>query len=487
VAPLIDPSTPFDPFRVQIARAFRELTLHQVRISSGRRLLRPSDHPADAARALRLRAAVQAAGNSADAAAQARLAVESQATALQTISLRLTEARARAEQAASGIAGETDLRNLATEIDSILEEILSLANGAEDGRFLFSGSRTTTAPFSLTRAGGQVASVEYEGDSLSRRVRFGPLDERAVDLPGDRAFLSFDRRTTTILGSTGLGLVSGAADTMTGSARLVLSHLSTTLGDGLLPGGGDATSGLRPGTSTASDTILGSHTLAVTQDPSGGGTISLNGGPPVAFTGGETDLAVADGTGAIVHVDVTGLVTGFSGNVAATGSGQIAVEGGPPAPLAFVDSFVLDDGTGRVVHLDTSGVRTSGDAVVVFPGTESIFDALIAIRDEILAAADSGNRQELADRIQVRLGSLDAAHDGLLSSLSELGTRGASFERMESAFGLLGVNSEERRAAVEDLDLVDASIRLARAEATYQAALAVAARVATTPRLMDFL
>jgi len=487
VALLIDPSTPFDPFRVQIARAFRELTLNQVRISSGRRLLRPSDHPADAARALRFRAAVQAAGASAEAAAEARFAVASQENALQTISLRIAEARARAAQAGSGIAGEPDLRNLATEIDNILEEILSLSNGKDDSRFLFAGSRTGTVPFVATRVGGKIASVAYAGDSITRRVRLSALDERPVDLAGDRVFLSFDRGATSILGSTGLALAAGASDTMTGSARILLQHVATTLGDGLLPGGGDTASGLRLGASSSADTILGAHTVSVTQDPSGGGTISLNGGPPVAFTGTETDLAVGDGTGALVHLDVTALVAGFSGDVAASGSGQIGVEGGPFTPLAFSSGFVLDDGTGRVVHLDTSGARLSGDALVVFPGTESIFEALAGLRDEILAAADGTSRPNLADRIQVRLASLDVAHEGILSALSELGTRGAGFERMESAFELLGVHNEERRASVEDLDLVDASIRLTRAEATYQAALAVAARAASSPRLLDFL
>src|SRR5690606_1827628 len=112
--------------------------------------------------------------------------------------------------------------------------------------------------------------------------------------------------------------------------------------------------------------------------------LSIGGGDPVSFDGSETDLAVTAPDGSVIHVDVTGLLPGFSGDVNVVADGTISVNGGPPQALSFQEDFVATSADGRVVHLDTTNVKRTGGNLAVFPGTESVFDVLIGLRDDIL-------------------------------------------------------------------------------------------------------
>lgn len=78
---------------------------------------------------------------------------------------------------------------------------------------------------------------------------------------------------------------------------------------------GHERSGLRPGESCRRASYRGPYLEGVLAIDQPRGTLSLDGGPPVVFTGGEQDLRVEDPEGRFVHVDVTGLREGFVGEV----------------------------------------------------------------------------------------------------------------------------------------------------------------------------
>ena len=473
--------------RYDLNATYARLAQAQIEISSGRRIHVLSDDPADGARALDTRVSLLRTGQARDSVVAAQFSSERQAELLESISTIIADARATAVAAGNGVNSEAELKTFATELDGKLAELISIANTKLEGRYLFSGSKVNTPPILTKSSNGSVISVSYAGDDLTRTVRLGPYDTKPVDVSGLDAFFSLNRGPSSFAGPSGLAGKTNASDTMVGSEKIVVTHTATTIGDGVLPGGGDSVSGLAPGTSTADDTLLGSHTLSVTSDPLGAGSfISVDGGDPVAFDGTETDLQLTAPGGGVLHVDVTGLTPGYTGDVATQGDGEISVEGQPPVALTFQDDFVLEDGTGRVVHLDTTTLHREGVNVAVFPGTESVFDVMIGLRDDVTGG--SGFPPEsLASRIQARLTSLDRGHDSILGSMADLGSRSAAFQRIGESLSFFEVSLEERSGQLEGADVFKSSFDLAEAESAYQAALVAAGKLNNLPSLINYI
>ncbi len=486
----ITPLIQFERIQYDLTRAYARLAAAQNQISTGKRILFVSEDTASASSALNVRNSLSKAFEQRESVTSARFASDTQSATLEEVSSLIIQARATGLEAAAGTKSPTDLATLAAEIDGILKQIIGRANTHFDGRHIFAGSKIGVLPFKETTASGFTAGVTYLGDDIARQVRLGPAEVKNVDLTGADAFLTYQRGSTSIASQIGLEPTPGANDTVVGTKKISITHVSTTFGDGLGAGGADSVSGLAPGASSANDSIVGpagAHKLTVLNDPlSGGPTISLDGGPPVSFTGTETDLKLTGDGGTVVHVDVSALAPGFEGVVDLQADATIAIEGGAPQALAFSGDYLLKDGEGRVVHLDTSSVDRVGDSLAVFPGTETVFDVLIGLRDELLGKTGFPS-QGYVERVQSRLLALDRSHDGVLSGLAELGARSESFDRIANSLAVFELALEERRGQLEDTDLLVASLDLSNAESGYETALAVAARISRGPSLLDYL
>ncbi|MBI3376530.1 MAG: flagellar hook-associated protein FlgL [Betaproteobacteria bacterium] len=137
-----------------------ELLRTQQQLSSGQRMLAPSDDPIGASQALTLRSAeaitAQYATN--QSAAQASLSLAE--SSLGTIGELLNSARTLVVNAGNGSLTNSDRQSIAIELRGMYKELLGLANSRDgQGRFLFAGFQDGTAPFSDTAAG-----VVYNGD-----------------------------------------------------------------------------------------------------------------------------------------------------------------------------------------------------------------------------------------------------------------------------------------------------------------------------------
>nr|WP_321272593.1 flagellar hook-associated protein FlgL [uncultured Tolumonas sp.] len=79
----------------------------------------------------------------------------------------MSELRSLAVQAGNGTYGSDDLASVAEQMQSLLDTLVDLSNATDsDGSYLFSGSKSDTAPVSVDSSG----NYTYEGDSYQLGV-----------------------------------------------------------------------------------------------------------------------------------------------------------------------------------------------------------------------------------------------------------------------------------------------------------------------------
>lgn len=132
---------------LQAADARRKLDEAQERVSSGRRINRPSDDPAGAAAVLRLRTSQAEVAGFARSAAEVNSALLTGDTALDSYEQLIDRARTLLGQAVSDVANTTTKEATATQIEGMRDALLQLANQQSGNRYVFGGTKQSAPPF----------------------------------------------------------------------------------------------------------------------------------------------------------------------------------------------------------------------------------------------------------------------------------------------------------------------------------------------------
>lgn len=166
----------------------REILHLQDQLSTGRRVVSPSDNPINARRALSLRTLISNSQQYLDNISAISPQFQETSTSIETIYEYGQRARELALQAANGTYGPEQLNNIAAEIDQLLEGVLLTANHTTNGRYIFGGTRTDAPPYVATRdAGGQITSVGYVGNNEAIRMAVSDNATMAINEPGPSA------------------------------------------------------------------------------------------------------------------------------------------------------------------------------------------------------------------------------------------------------------------------------------------------------------
>lgn len=141
---------------------------------------------------------------------------------------QLTTAISLATQAANGTLNSANLSSIQQEASGIRDSIVSLANTAYTGTYLFAGSKGTTVPYSS-------ATAAYAGDSKVQSISTPAGQSVQVGLAGDAVFGPVLSALNTFIADLGTGTASAVSqDSANLSAALKsLSAQRTTL-DGSL-------------------------------------------------------------------------------------------------------------------------------------------------------------------------------------------------------------------------------------------------------------
>ncbi len=292
----------------QVARGIRNNLLALVRaqeqVSTGKRILRPSDDGVGTAIAMSLtrqKAAVEAhlTGVNSVQPVLATSTIE-----LEEASEVLSEARALVLQAMNGSQSPSDRAAIGDQIEQIADTLFEIANTRFGDRYLFAGTDTVNPPF-VNDPAGTDRYVSYRGDTNEQLIRIGNGTTVSINLPGNQIFGGDQTTGTSYSGLTGLASGSNA-DSGSGYTSLFLRTDSVT---------GANVAGMDLG-SAGGHTILGDHVLEI---DAVNRTARLGNGPAVSIPtppgdnlivrnedGGQVVLDMTAWTGAFVTTTLTG-------------------------------------------------------------------------------------------------------------------------------------------------------------------------------------
>jgi flagellar hook-associated protein 3 FlgL len=190
----------------------------QQQISTGHRILTPSDDPVGAARALDLTQS-QSINTQFGANRQAvSNALSTEEGVLQGTTSLLQDTKTLAISAGNGALNDSDRAAIATDLRGRLDALISQANATDGtGNYIFAGFQVTNPPFSSAATGAQ-----YTGDQGQRLVQVATSRQMGVSDPGDAVFQNITNTgalSVTPTAGNG-GSVSASAVTVDGSVPL---------------------------------------------------------------------------------------------------------------------------------------------------------------------------------------------------------------------------------------------------------------------------
>jgi len=162
----------------------------ELQISTGKSVNEPSDNPTAAA--LLVENNDQAIFNSGYlqslSAVQGQLATAS--STLSSVTTALRQALSLGVEAGGGTLSASDQAAIADQLQGIQSQLVSLANTAYEGHYIFAGTNTNTAPFAADPS--NLSGVTYAGNTDVNKVSIGNGYKLAVNVPGSQLFLASD-------------------------------------------------------------------------------------------------------------------------------------------------------------------------------------------------------------------------------------------------------------------------------------------------------
>jgi len=108
---------------------------------------------------------------------------------LGSVVAQLNQAISLATEADNGTLNASDENSISTQIAGIRDEVMSLANTSYQGQYIFGGSQTGAAPFTLDSSTSP-ATVTYNGDSDINSLVSPTGQSIQLNLPGNQVFTS---------------------------------------------------------------------------------------------------------------------------------------------------------------------------------------------------------------------------------------------------------------------------------------------------------
>lgn len=160
------------------------------RLSTGKRILTPSDDPIASAQALLIKQADGRNQQLQGARKDANDALTRQEVVLKDVTDVITNIKQKLVAANNGGLSDSDRQALKTDLQNYKEQLLSLANSrGSSGNYLFGGYQNDKAPFEM----GKDGQVIYHGGDAPITIKIDESREVIISHTGEDAFLTGGR------------------------------------------------------------------------------------------------------------------------------------------------------------------------------------------------------------------------------------------------------------------------------------------------------
>ncbi|OUS29696.1 flagellar hook-associated protein 3 [Gammaproteobacteria bacterium 45_16_T64] len=190
-----------------------KLSTTQLQLAAGKRIIKPSDDPIGSGIALSIKQLIQTSEQFVSNGQTGQTKLEVVESSLASVTDILNRSRDLVLQGSNGTLSGQDRRSLALEIESRLQELVSLANTqTASGDYIFSGFATNVAPYTRDIAGNFI----YNGDQGKQFVDVNSSLEVQTNFSGSELFSDVPTGNGTFqtLGSSsnqGTGVISGGS------------------------------------------------------------------------------------------------------------------------------------------------------------------------------------------------------------------------------------------------------------------------------------
>jgi flagellar hook-associated protein 3 FlgL len=212
-------------FMANLESLNERLNKTSIQVSSGKKLSQLKDSPADSAQLVAI-------SEQASEIDQYQSNIDSGSylmgmadSILNEVNNLVTAVYAKGSQSASETIGSDARTTIAEEIRSLRDQIMSLANSQAFGRYLFAGSRTSSAPFIMSGD-----SVAYQGNDDANKISIDDGLEIQTGIPGSGAFSSIFSAIDSLLTNMDGNNLSGI-QTALGQVTSSLSGLGLARGE----------------------------------------------------------------------------------------------------------------------------------------------------------------------------------------------------------------------------------------------------------------
>ncbi|WP_434150607.1 flagellar hook-associated protein FlgL [Methylocaldum gracile subsp. desertum] len=390
-----------------ILRQQAKLSKTQLQLSTGQRILTPSDDPSAAVRALDLKESLENNRQFQSNIQAVRSRLEFEESTLAGADNVLQRARELAVRSLNDTLSPSDRQAIGQEMQQLLDEMLGLANTRDaNGEYIFAGFRSDTVPFAFD-GGRTPPSYVYQGDKNQRLLQIAPQRHLA---DGDSGFSIFEN----IPSSSGANAIAASGGTQ--NILNTLYSLTQTLS----------------GQFTASHgAVMGTNDLSSGIDYSGGPAknfdLAVDGGAPVTVSVAAANYASADDLVAAINAGIN--ATALNGTVVAQHRS------------GFIEFVSTTTGTASSVEIsdDTDGVLTDFG----FAGPQTGTGADVAFHDAASAA----------------LNDIDAALQNILDTRASVGARLNALDEQEDVHDKFIIDTQANLSEIEDLDYAEAISR----------------------------
>jgi flagellar hook-associated protein 3 FlgL len=179
---------PYPDLLVAIEQTQQQINIDEQQIASGKSVNVPSDNPAAAAVLVQNADQTSQADQFQRSIGGVQGELQNADSALNSVIASLKQAISLGVEGANGTINASDRAALATQVQGIQSQLLSLANLSYQGNYVFAGTANQAAPYVLDPSSS--SGVTYVGNSGENRVTLGNRFSLQSNLPGSQLFSS---------------------------------------------------------------------------------------------------------------------------------------------------------------------------------------------------------------------------------------------------------------------------------------------------------